>query len=217
MSEPEKLHPVTAEHLQALGRISIAYSYLEWQVSGFIWRLVAADQRIGQTITAGLMLSARIDLLRALFSLLPGYEVTADVERLYDALNRARQAGERRNSVVHALLWSADEGGALSYSKLQRAKPAHWVRHEAQVADLAQVAEALEVAAELVAQCEAAHFRVFEQEPQSWFTIPYGTLYTPSVEAAIAGVAQYGLPPSRWRTVPQEAGETDRDQKEESR
>ena len=115
-------------HLIAIGRITVAYSQVEWAVSAFIWKLLSPDQRVGQTVTASLMFTARTSLLRAVFDLLePAYGNRVDVDGLDAALKQAESAVAKRNAVVHALMWlTATEGGNLQHMNLKPRKAAEW-------------------------------------------------------------------------------------------
>ena len=135
-------NPVTNNHLVALGGITLEYARLEQFISHFIWALVAKDARIGQTITAPMTFRGRITLLRSLFHMLPARGVKADVATLDALITKAEKAVEKRNNIVHALIWHADAQGDLAFTMLKKnAKgDARWVAASASVPDLNAVA-----------------------------------------------------------------------------
>src|SRR4051812_16044810 len=113
-----------AELHEAIGKVTIAYSSLDFEIVSFGARLLGHDQQIGQTIFGPMQMSRKIELLRTLFDLLPSTgcddspgalaslrhwdiePVTADRLRELDALlRRAKAAGDARNTIMHALTW----------------------------------------------------------------------------------------------------------------
>lgn len=179
---------MTPEHFAAIGRITVEYSRLEWIISAFIWKLVAQDQTIGQTITAPMMFRSRVELLRTLFPALIPYGIPADVGRLNVALTQAESAVRKRNEVIHALTWHPTPEGDVVFSNLKRRPAGEWANTPAAVADLEGIADELKLACAAVSDVMMAHFI-----PSSWSS-PFGegSLYGPSVLAAIAWYVQRG-------------------------
>lgn len=178
---------MTDEHLVALGRITVAYSQLEWAVSAFIWKLLSTDQLVGQTVTASLMFSARVFLLRSLFDLLePAYGQKVNIPALDAALKQATDASARRNEVVHALLWlSTADGKDLEHTNLKPRKAAEWKTAPASVADLQSIAGQLTKAYEAVSKCMMDHFDGFGVE-KAWGPMGAGSLFGLMATAALA-------------------------------
>lgn len=140
-------------------RITVGYSQLEWAVSAFIWKLLSPDQRVGQTVTASLMFSARASLLRSLFDLL--------------------------EPVVHALMWlSTADGGDLQHMNLKPRKSAEWTTAPATVANLQGIAEQLTKAYEAVSRCMMDHFNAFGIE-KAWGPMGAGSLFGLMATAAL--------------------------------
>jgi hypothetical protein len=190
MTDNDNGSPMTNAHLAALGQITIEYSRVEWMVSGFIWKLLAADQRIGQTVTASLTFSARVALLRSLFQALPPYGIAADCVGLNKALSAVEAANGKRNDVVHALLWHPNDSGELWRSNLERRTAAEWTQASASVEDLTRVSEELRKASRLVFDVMVKHFEPFGNS--AWTPMGPGTLWGPAVQMAIAWDRQFG-------------------------
>lgn len=182
---------MTNEHFAAIGRITVEYSHVEWIVSAFIWKLVAGDQRIGQTITSSLNFTGRVVVLRALFGMLPPYGIAADLDGLEKALKQAESASTKRNAVVHALLWLPTENGDLAHANLKPRKAAEWTQAPASVQDLTAVAEQLKEAYEAVSNFMLKHFEPYGAA--AWASpMGPGTLWGPTVQGAIAWDRQFG-------------------------
>jgi hypothetical protein len=182
---------MTNEHLAAIGRITVEYSHVEWIVSAFIWKLVAMDQRIGQTITSSLNFSGRIALLRALFGMLPPYGIAADLDGLETVLKQAESAATKRNAVVHALLWHSTESGDFAHANLKPKKAAEWTQVPASVQDLIGVAEQLKAAYERLSHFMMKHFEPYGSS--AWASpMGPGTLWGPTVQVGIAWQLQFG-------------------------
>jgi hypothetical protein len=183
---------MTNEHLEAMGRITVEYSGLEWTVSAFIWKLLSMDQRIGQTVTSGLNFSGRIALLKALFGMLPPYGIAADVDGLNKGLSLAESASVKRNAVVHALLWRPTEDGNFAQVNLKPKKAAEWTDTPASVEHLNRVSERLKDARDAVSHVMLKHFEPYG--PAAWASpMGHGTLWGPSVRIAIGWYRQHGF------------------------
>jgi len=178
---------MTNDHLVALGRITVGYSQVEWAVSAFIWKLLSPDQRVGQTVTASLMFSARVSFLRSLFDLLePAYGQKVNIPALDAALKLATDAVTKRNEVVHALMWlSTVDDGDLQHMNLKPRKPAEWKTAPASVADLQGIEKQLTKAYEAVSQCMMDHFNGFGIE-KAWGPMGAGSLFGLMATAALS-------------------------------
>jgi hypothetical protein len=62
---------MTRELHEAIGKVTIAYSSLDFTIVSFAGQLLASDQRIGQTVFGPMPMSRKIEMLRTLFNLLP--------------------------------------------------------------------------------------------------------------------------------------------------
>lgn len=163
--------------MKALALITLEYARLEHFISALIWSLVAADIRVGQTITANLMFRNRVLLLRSLFRMLPSVGVDADVSGLETLMARAEAAVLRRNDIVHALAWGTDEAGELMYSKLKsqkKSEPIGWVNTPASAEVLSNIASDLYECAAAVADFQIKHFGTKEFPPPDGSRALYG-------------------------------------------
>jgi hypothetical protein len=134
--------PIKTEHLVVLGGITLEFARLEQFMSHYVWALIAKDSRVGQAITAPMTLRNRISLFRSLFHMLPARGIAADVVGFDRLISRAEKAVERRNHIVHALIWHPDSSGDLAFTRL-KGNPkgaAHWIATSASVAELTAVA-----------------------------------------------------------------------------
>jgi len=133
--------PLSDEHLRCIGKVSANFALLEEMVAFCIWSLIGNEQRLGQIITVELSFRQKV----ALFSSLYRYRVNSSEEpaELKQLLDRATQAEEKRNAIIHAL-WGT--GGAKETvtrfkATAKRASGLKFVSQEMSVQDLDGVAD----------------------------------------------------------------------------
>lgn len=195
---------MTPELHQAIGRIATAYSSLDFMIVTFAGRLVSSDQRVGQTIFGPLQMSRKIEMLRTLVNLLPSVgcddspkalaslkewdiePVRADrVVELNSLLNRARAAGETRNTIMHALTWIPDSrqpGNPVP--TILKIKGAGLVEHAMPVDRVEALAQEIREIADALGQFMIRQFRETEQpwEP----LLGRGTLWESTIKGALS-------------------------------
>ena len=93
-----KWHNVDEQLLTAVGTVTVAFSRLEWIISGFIWQLLSPNQMIGQTITANLTFRSKLDLLSSLLELLPSTEIP----KIFATIQRSWSVASSRVFRPHA-------------------------------------------------------------------------------------------------------------------
>ena len=138
---PRKQKSGSAAHLRALGRITLEYARLEQFMSHYLWALIARDASVGQAITAPMTYRQRSNLLRSLFHLVPTHGHEADIKGLEAILNRADEAVNQRNTIVHALIWHSGSDGKLEYTTLS--KSAQWNSGTGTVDELHRISEGI--------------------------------------------------------------------------
>jgi len=184
--------------LTAIGTVTLAFSRLDWAVSGFIWQLLSPDPQVGQTITANLTFRARLDLLGSLFGLLPGADVPDHVRnhpehmlgRVLEAVPPERMAtfrelmdrigalSVRRDALHDSLSWLPGDGGAyeLVQARAKLGKRLEWKRERITSESVTELAEGLFSAAQSLSQLMLAQFG-FRNPPTTWPKAGHGTLY----------------------------------------
>src|SRR2546426_6141727 len=133
--------PVPSEHLRAIGQVTVNFALLESALSTFVWELISAEQRLGQTITAELSFRNLVALASSLsrFRNLTG----ETLERCEALLNRALEAEGHRNAVAHSL-WAAGHTPASVTRIKVTAKKSKGLNHQfvqMTVDDLQKVAD----------------------------------------------------------------------------
>jgi hypothetical protein len=103
------------EEVTAVGRVVVNFQHLERTIVRLIWIMAAADENIGQQITARLPFSKILDLLSSVFH----YRVEAStmLVRFDNLMSTARQVNEGRNRIVHSWWFTDLDGGAPSRLK----------------------------------------------------------------------------------------------------
>lgn len=136
---PQTDDPVSREHLQAIGSITVNFQMLESWLGMITWKLISDDQLLGQTITAGLSFRKLVDLLSSL-SLYRAIEQTEDLDTL---LKRALHVEDRRNTTMHSRWGSGDSPQTVTRSKTTARRPKGLQHHSElkSVADLNEFAE----------------------------------------------------------------------------
>src|SRR4029453_12851141 len=112
-----------------------------------------------QTITANLNFRAKLDLLGAIFQLLPMLEIPADVAGLQDVLAKAQDASEVRNDVLHSLSWVPEDKRANL--RATRKKGHFWREGEASVEALNAAADEILAAAKALESFMFDHFKPY--------------------------------------------------------
>jgi hypothetical protein len=82
-----------------IGAIAVNAAGLESDLLMYIGILLNPDQRVGQTVAAQLQFRQRVEMLRALYGLLPSPGLEDEFEAL---LGQMQAAGDERNRVMHA-------------------------------------------------------------------------------------------------------------------
>jgi len=184
---------MTDEHRIALGKITHEYMLLDGNVSWFIWRLIAMDQRIGQTITSGLTFSNRVALLRALFGMLPALGIATDMEGFGKTLTQVELAATKRNRVVHALAFLATGTDGELEQINQKRWTAEWTGAPASVQDLLRTADELKAAADALSGVMHNHFvRPYDLSEVASPLGP-GTLWGVAVKLGISWLRAEGI------------------------
>ena len=136
--------PVSPEHLQAIGLITVNFASLENWISMIIWQLISDDQRLGQIITAELSYRNQLALLSSVFlHRAPDAEQQTELERL---VSRALKIEQERNIIVHSWWGSGDSPQTITRLKTT-AKISKGLRHQfvrMTVADLNTIADDIE-------------------------------------------------------------------------
>jgi hypothetical protein len=92
---------ISAQHLQAIGLVTVNFAKLENAIEWFIWSLIGQDEGIGLIITTELSFKNLVALLSSLSRVkIANAEVLAELDR---ALKQALQADEKRNIILHSL------------------------------------------------------------------------------------------------------------------
>ncbi len=108
-----------AEHLKALGRITVNYSFMEMMLRSSLALLCEPDDEIARALTSGagfgqlLAHVASVCEIRAV----QGLRVAADFAELK---GRMEKAAKKRNDVVHALWEVGDTPGVITAHRIQR-------------------------------------------------------------------------------------------------
>src|SRR5262249_31523466 len=102
--------------VSAIGRVVVNFQHLEFTIVGLIWIMAAADEEIGQRITAHLMFSKLLDLLTSVFR----YRVQTPtlVKQFESLISRARSVNTDRNRNVHSWWFTNLDGFEPSRLKL---------------------------------------------------------------------------------------------------
>jgi len=100
----------------AIGRVVVNFQHLEFTIVRLIWIMAAADEEIGQRITACVMFSKLLDLLTSVFL----YRVQAPnlVKQFESLISRARSVSTNRNRIVHSWWFTSLDGTEPSRLKL---------------------------------------------------------------------------------------------------
>ena len=101
-----------AEYVTDVGRVVVNFQHLEFLIVRLIWIMAAADENIGQRITAGVSFSKLLDLLASVFH----YRVQerAMLDEFDHLIKRVRKVNEDRNRVVHSWWFIDFDSGANS-------------------------------------------------------------------------------------------------------
>lgn len=154
--------PVPAEHLQAIGQITVNFALLESEISFFVWTWVSKDQRLGQIITAELSFRNLVSLLSSIFR----HTVSeADkITELEELLGKALMVEEKRNVITHSV-WAAGNTPETITRIKTTAKKSKGLRHQFEqmsVDDLNKIAEQI---AELAQEIRMFLLRQLESNP----------------------------------------------------
>ena len=113
------------EYLTRIGKITVYFNVLEWEVTTCIWYLIEVlmkcdphviDHRVGQMITAELSFQRKIALLSSLYRHMS--DVAGGPHELRGLLKRVAQAEGRRNEVVHSFWGGSIKPGTISRVKV---------------------------------------------------------------------------------------------------
>lgn len=88
------------EHLQAIGMVSVEWSYLEHVVSEAIWDYAYIDHIHGRCVTSHMSVPMRLDVLKSLF-----FEHFGDSEqykKLSTLVEKVKNVAGERNKIAHA-------------------------------------------------------------------------------------------------------------------
>jgi hypothetical protein len=189
---------------EAIGKVTVAYSSLDFTIVSFAGRLVSQDQRVGQSLFGPVQMSRKIEILKTLFELLPSVDcddsqaalaslkqwdiapvLKPQVAELHGLLNRAKAAGDTRNSIMHALTWFPDsrqQGNPVP--TILRVKGSGLVEQAMPVSRVNDLAKEIEDIVRALGQFMLRHFRDNEEpwEPQ----LGRGSLWESTVKGALS-------------------------------
>jgi hypothetical protein len=180
-----KMETLLNTQFAALGRISVGYADLEDSISIFIWSLVSSDLRVGQAITARLDFRQSVDLLRALFRLLPCHPTAVETSRLAKLLDDAERAVEKRDNVIHQLSLYSGANGPVPQHLRTGKRRAEWTDSPRSIETLADLAREIDDAVEALNEFIAAHFGEKKLPPTKTDRTLYGAAGTAPHRIAI--------------------------------
>lgn len=97
--------PLTAEQMQAIGRVAAQWSFAQNVLEHLIWALIPIDTEAGRGITTHIQDTSRLDIIRALAALKhPG--IYGEIDGLLGRFNDLRN---KRNTIVHSS-WAGNPG-----------------------------------------------------------------------------------------------------------
>jgi len=111
------------EHLIALGRITVNYSFMEFMLRSCLMLLGGADDKVTLALTSGLSFDALLSRVASVSEIrvAQGLRPAAEYEIEFDPLkNRIREAARKRNDVVHAVWEVGDTPGVITPRKIER-------------------------------------------------------------------------------------------------
>src|SRR4051812_13050368 len=209
---------MTPELERAIGKVTLAYSSLDFILVSFAGQMVSPDQRIGQTLFGPMQMSRKVEMLLMLFELLPSTgcddspkalaslaawdikPVTKEhVAELKGLLNRARQAADRRNTIMHALTWiPQDSPNGPPIPTILKVKGSGLAAHPMPVSQVEELAtEIMQIVHDLT-QFMARQFRWDEAKPEGMFEgslLGHGTLFESTVKGALSWFMKGPQPP----------------------
>jgi hypothetical protein len=92
------VQPVTDAHYTAIGKVAVEWSWLEAAIEVSIWRLLETSGQAGPAVTTHIAPRVRLDIITALVSLRTN---KVQQEAFVSLVNQIKEAGLRRNSVIH--------------------------------------------------------------------------------------------------------------------
>jgi hypothetical protein len=189
---------------EAIGKVTIAYSSLDFMIASFAGRLVSQDQRVGQSLFGPMQMSRKIETLKTLLELLPSVDCDdsqaalaslkqwdiapvfkPQVAELHGLLNRAKAAGDTRNNIMHALTWFPDsrqQGDPVP--TILRVRGSRLVEQAMPVSRVDDLANEIGDIVQALGQFMLRHFRDNEMpwEPQ----LGRGSLWESTVKSALS-------------------------------
>jgi len=107
--------------LEPIGLVTVNFAMLEESLSLCIWKLIGAEGRVGQIVTAQLSFRQLVDLFCSLYRFrVRDAKLLAEFERIRKSLHKAE---ERRNKIIHSQWSAADElGASRRFKAVARAK-----------------------------------------------------------------------------------------------
>jgi len=102
--------------LEAIGRISTQFAFLEFSLAQLAWGLLETEQRVGQTVTAHLSFKRLVALVSALAK--QRIKDSSQLARLDTLLSRSLHAESERNTIVHSTWFQDPEEGTTSRLKI---------------------------------------------------------------------------------------------------
>ena len=150
--KPDKGMP-SAKHLQAIGRVVIEWSRLEWLVEDAVHRLAGLDDDTGRMLTTHMPLDKRFD---ALLSLVDAAYSDSSTLRALKHINkdiRSEREGKasllaQRNWIIHSH-WESLKDRKLAFVDLFRSRGRLKIRREIlRAEDVDQIAEKISAVSE---------------------------------------------------------------------
>lgn len=109
------LFPPTDNHYLLIGKVTVYYSNLEWQLAHFISSILSFQDRRGSIITSELAFKQLVAVLFSLYKEIYPEQIERHVQ-LNKALRKAQKAADERNKIVHST-WGAGENGNITRIK----------------------------------------------------------------------------------------------------
>lgn len=153
--------PVPAEHLRAIGQITVNFALLESTICFFVWGIISADQMLGQIITAELSFRNLIALLSSLYK----YRINDEgrLAELQKVLNRALYVEERRNIITHSV-WAAGATPETITRFKTTAKKSKGLTHQFEQMTVQDLEKIADLAAEVATDIQTFLFDNYELE-----------------------------------------------------
>ncbi len=102
-------HGLSVGLCQAIGELTVEWSFLEWQLESSLWLLLSTSETEGRVVTAPMNFRPKALNVASLVRLRSDEADSARVDRLMNAILKA---DEERNRVVHGVWAESKQAGA---------------------------------------------------------------------------------------------------------